>query len=50
MWVTNLLKVPWLIYENGEKGEIISEAPSEDNLKGITNEKVVNHLQELGYL
>jgi phage terminase Nu1 subunit (DNA packaging protein) len=49
MYVPQLVEVPWLVHENGEK-EIESEPPAKDNLSGIAHDEVRNNLRELGYI
>lgn len=50
LYVDELVKVPWLVYEEGVKEEIISEPPPEANLKGLTDEDIKKNLKNLGYL
>jgi hypothetical protein len=50
MYVPELLKIPWLVYEDGERRKIKSDPPKEDNLEEISSEKVEEHLRDLGYV
>jgi hypothetical protein len=50
MHVPELLKIPWLVYETGERRTIESDPPEQDNLKGISKEDVEDHLRDLGYV
>jgi hypothetical protein len=46
--VPELVKVPWLVYENGNRREIVAEEPSEQ--AELTNDEVVSdRLEHLGY-
>lgn len=47
IYTTELLKVPWLITDNGER-EIISEKP--DSSEEIESEAARNRLEKLGYI
>jgi len=48
-----LVKVPWFVYRNGARKEIIPEEPAgtyDDRRTAELDDKARNHLQELGYL
>jgi hypothetical protein len=49
LYVPELVEIPWLICDTGDRKEIESTVPERDNLEGISNEKVLNHLRDLGY-
>jgi hypothetical protein len=48
VYVDSLVKVPWHVYENGERKEIVAEEPAEDE-DDIDIEAVEQHLADLGY-
>jgi hypothetical protein len=49
MYVPKLVKVPWLVHEDGKKN-IESEPPTEDNLSGVSRKDVRDNLRDLGYI
>lgn len=42
-----LVKVPWLVVENGDRKEIVSEEP--DSVETYDQERIEDHLEDLGY-
>ena len=48
IYVDGLVKVPWHIYQNGERKEIVAEQPAQDE-NDIDIEAVEQHLADLGY-
>lgn len=48
VYVDGLVKVPWHVYENGERKEIVAEQPGA-NEDDIDIEAVEQHLTDLGY-
>lgn len=50
IYVDKLVKVPWLIYENGERREIVSESPVEQESEHEDAEATKQTLRELGYI
>jgi hypothetical protein len=48
VYVDGLVKVPWHVYQNGERKEIVAEQPAEDD-DDIDIEAVEQHLADLGY-
>ena len=47
-YTDQLVKVPWLVYEQGERREIVAESPEE--FEDVEPEKVNERLRDLGYL
>ena len=48
VYVDSLVKVPWHVYESGDRKTIVAEEPAE-NRDDIDIEAVEQHLQDLGY-
>jgi hypothetical protein len=48
VYLDGLVKVPWHVYENGERKEIVAEQPAQDE-DDIDIEAVEQHLADLGY-
>jgi arylsulfatase A-like enzyme len=48
IYVDELVKVPWLTYENGPRRRIVAEPPVET--ENVSNSRVNENLQDLGYL
>jgi hypothetical protein len=48
VYVDSLVKVPWHVYQNGERKEIVAEQPAEGE-DDIDIEAVEQHLADLGY-
>jgi hypothetical protein len=48
VYVDGLVKVPWHVYQNGERKEIVAEQPAGDE-DNIDIEAVEQHLADLGY-
>lgn len=50
-YLSPLVEVPWLVYENGERKDITSEDnKQENNEKEITEDTVTDRLKDLGYV
>lgn len=48
-YTTELVKVPWLQIESGERRRVTAEPPIEDRSTEMDSEKVANRLDDLGY-
>jgi hypothetical protein len=46
VYTEHLVKVPWLVYESGERKEVVAEASTDSELVEGTEER----LKDLGYL
>lgn len=42
-----LVKVPWLVVENGDRKDVVSEEP--DSVQTYDRERIEDHLEDLGY-
>lgn len=49
IYTEELVKVPWLIYENGSRREIVAESPERESTD-IDDEVVTDRLKDLGYV
>jgi hypothetical protein len=50
MYIEELVEIPWLVYSDGDRKEILSEQPSEKSRSNVSNEEIEQNLRELGYL
>jgi hypothetical protein len=50
LYVPELVNVPWLIYENGQRKSIVSEEPIRNYMKDISDRDVKKNLKKLGYI
>jgi hypothetical protein len=50
LYPEELVKVPWLTYDNGTRPDIVAEAPAETESERTANAAAQERLQELGYV
>jgi len=48
VYIDSLVEVPWLVYETGERKEVVAERPLERN--SVDSEVVSDRLEQLGYV